>query len=67
MTENSLSDSTSLTVLAIIIALNVGICLGLVLSLLAGIPTIQLYILAAIEFAAIVLVYSYSKRSSTHS
>jgi hypothetical protein len=61
MTQNYSGSSTSITVLAIIIVVNIGICIALVLSLMAAIPAIQLYVLAAVELAAVALAYYYSR------
>ena len=61
MTQTYSGSLTPITVLAIIIVGNIGICIALVLSLMAAIPAIQLYVLAAVELAAVALAYYYSR------
>ena len=61
MTHTYSGSLTSITVLAIIIVVNIGICIALVLSLMAAIPAVQLYVLAAVELAADALAHYYSR------
>ena len=61
MTQTYSGSSALITVLAIIIVVNIGICVALVLSLMAGIPAVQLYVLAAVELAAVALAYYFSR------
>lgn len=64
MTQNAFSKSTSVTLLTVIIALNASICIGLVLGFIAGVSTLQLYLLTAGELAAVLLVYYRNNRKS---
>ncbi len=57
----SQGDLVSIAILAVITALNVGIAIGLLMNVLSVSPSLQLFALVAIEFAAVIFVYHRSR------
>jgi hypothetical protein len=55
------SNLVSIAILAMITALNVGISIGLLMNVLSVSPSLQLFALVAIEFAAVIFVYHRSR------
>lgn len=61
MDRMSQHDLASIAILALITALNLGILTGLFLNVLSVAPSLQLFALVAIEFAAVMFVYHRSR------
>ena len=58
----SQTDVVSMAILAMITALNVGISIGLLMNVLSVSPSLQLFALVTIEFAAVIFVYHRSRQ-----
>ena len=67
ITSYSQNSRTPIIVLMVVTSLNIGIMIGLILSITLGVTSTQIFVLAALEMAVVLFVYREEWHHNSHS